>query len=104
MMIRALIKKPGKTAEIKEFKNINEIYLTVGRTVEFKTFNNRSNIGMYCNDDGYLSGRPKNFTFGGYIIYGTVVFVGLDDEGAIKRLTSKQLIIIENYLDHNTIT
>ena len=102
-MIRALIKYPGKYPEIKEFKNVNEIYSAVGRSVEFRTFNYRNNIGVYINDDGYLSGKPKNFIFDGSIIYGTAVFVGLNDDGVVKKLTTKQLLIIENYLDHNSL-
>ena len=102
-MIRALVKHPGKYPEIKEFKNVTEIHSAVGRSVEFRTFNYRNNIGVYINDDGYLSGKSKNFMFSSCIVYGTAIFVGLDDDGAAKKLTTKQLLIIENYLDHNSL-
>lgn len=103
-MIRALLKKPGTKAVIQEFKNINEIYTSVSSgSIEFITFSKKLDIGLYVNDNGYYSGKSPNFMFDGHIIYGTVIFVGLDDEGVTKRITNAQIAFIENYLDHNLI-
>ncbi len=102
-MIKALVKKPGKVAETRDFLNINEIYKVVANNgfVGFATFNHKNDIGMYYNDDGYLTGKSQNFSFNNNIVYGSVVFIGLDDEGNAKSLTPRQILIIENYLDHN---
>ena len=104
MMIRALIKRPGSKAVIQEFKNVNEIYKTVSSgSVEFITFSRKLDIGLYLNDNGYYSSKSPNFMYNGHIVYGTVIFVGLDDDGAAKRITNAQIAFVEKYLDHNLI-
>lgn len=104
-MIKVLLKRPGKTIEAINVKNVLEIYdlVAFNGTVEFITFNNKYNIGIYINDEGYLSGMSANFTFNGHIIYGPAVFVGLDDDGAPKRINKLQEKIIDDYLNRNSI-
>ena len=104
-MIKAIVKKPKTAEEIKEFRNINEVYreISINENVAFETFSGKLNIGMYYHDDGYYSGRSPNIKFHGFIVYGNIVFVGLDDEGIVKKLTNKQIAFVKNYLDHNSL-
>lgn len=98
-MIKAVIKRPKEAATTHEFKNINEIY-KLFKSLGYITFKN--DIGMYFNDGGYYSGYTPNFTINSHIVYGIVVFVGLDDEGKPKKLTYKQQEFVKEFLRNNS--
>lgn len=100
-----LVKTPTKVAEKRDLKDTNEIYNVVSSNdyPDFITFDEKYRIGMYVDDFGRLMMNGKNFVFNGHIIYGTVVFVGLDKEGSPISLKRVQIEIIKYYLDKKSL-
>ena len=83
-----LVKTPTKVAEERDLSGTNEIYdiVSLNDYPDFVTFDEKYKIGMYVNDSGRLMMNGKNFVFNGHIIYGTVVFVGLNKINYIKKM------------------
>lgn len=103
--MRVIIKKPGKTSNVKEINSTEAIYNIVSPNdyPDFVTFDEENQIGMYIEDSGRVLGRGKNFAFKNHIIYGTVAFVGLTKDGFAKDLSVKQLEIVREYLDKKSL-
>ena len=100
-----LVKTPTKVAEERDLSGTNEIYdiVSLNDYPDFVTFDEKYKIGMYVNDSGRLMMNGKNFVFNGHIIYGTVVFVGLNKEGSPASLKRVQIEIIKDYLDKKSL-
>lgn len=98
--MQVVIKQPGKEQTPGELTQ-EEIYDLVAPNdyPEFVTFNDIYNIGMYVHDSGKILGHGKNFVHNGSIIYGTVVFVGLDKEGKAIDISGTQYHIVKDYLE-----
>lgn len=100
-----LVKTPGKVAVTSDLSDSEEIYNKVAPNdyPDFVTFDEKYKIGMYISDSGRLSMSGKNFVFNNRIVYGTVVFVGLDKEGSPVSLKKVQIALIQDYLDHKSL-
>lgn len=100
-----LVKIPGKVAVESDLSGVEAIYNKVAPNdyPEFVTFDEKYRIGMYVSDSGRLSLSGKNFVFNNRIVYGTVVFVGLDKEGSPVSLKKVQRAVIQDYLDHKSL-
>ena len=100
-----LVKIPGKIAVKSDLSGSEEIYNKVAPNdyPEFVTFDEKYKIGMYVSDSGRLSVSGKNFVFNNRIVYGTVVFVGLDMDGSPVSLKKVQIALIQDYLDHKSL-
>lgn len=102
----AMIKKPKLVEEIVKLKDKNALYNCVcyNSIPEFVLFDEKRKIGMFVTDDGCYSGLPRNFIHENHIIYGNVVFVGLNNEGKAINLTKSQTAFIQAYLNHNSLS
>lgn len=100
-----LVKIPGKVAVKSDLSGVEEIYNKVAPNdyPDFVTFDEKYSIGMYVSDSGRLFLSGKNFVFDNRIIYGTVVFVGLDKNGSPVSLNKLQKEIIQDYLDQKSL-
>lgn len=100
-----IVKKPGKRVSTEEVDGMNQIYDIVSPSgkPEFDVFIRKHGIGIITSDYVDDSFTNRNFVFHNRMIYGTVAFVGLDDDGKAKSLTVYQTAIIENFMDHNAI-
>lgn len=104
-MMITLVKTPGKVAVESDLNGVEAIYNKVAPNdyPEFVTFDEKYKIGMYVSDSGRLSLSGKNFVFNNRIVYGTVVFVGLDKKGFPVSLKKVQRAVIQDYLDHKSL-
>ena len=100
-----LVKIPGKVAVESDLSDVEAICNKVAPNdyPEFVTFDEKYKIGMYVSDSGRFSVSGKNFVFNNRIVYGTVVFVGLDKEGSPVSLKKVQKAVIQDYLDHKSL-
>lgn len=77
--IRALVKEPGKDAEVRQVKNeLKAFQELVGGFIEPLKFEHQS--VLLCNEEGKLMGLPFNFPLWNDIIVGTAVIVGTDGD------------------------
>lgn len=104
-MMTVYVKVPGQIGKIKNVKDVEEIYDIVAPNdyPDFRTFDDRFNIGMYINDSGRILGKGKNFFWNQTIIYGTVVFVGLKKDGSPTNLSFVQRVIIKEYCSKKSL-
>lgn len=102
----AMIKKPKLVEELVKFEDKNALYNCVcyNSIPEFVLFDEKRKIGMFVTDDGCYSGLPRNFIFDHHIIYGNVVFVGLNKEGKAVNLNKSQTAFLQAYLNHNSLS
>ena len=74
--MRVVVKKPGKVAEGRDIFDTLDCYQQiVGGYIEAVTLT--PHLAMLVNEDGKMLGLPRNFTWHGDMILGTVVFVGV---------------------------
>lgn len=77
--MKVMIKRPGKTPEIREIDgSLESLQGLVGGWIEHVGI--RDGLGMILNEEGKLNCLPSNFVFRGDMIVGTAVFVGEDGE------------------------
>ena len=88
-MIRAMVKEPGKPAEVKHIEDTLESYQQiVGGYIE--TVRMGAGILMVCNEEGKMMGLEANMFWHGDIIVGTIIFVK-DDGEKFGSLDKKQI-------------
>lgn len=74
--MRALVKEPGKAAEIKDIKNdLKELQGIVKGYIETVTIT--SDAVVICNEEGRLLGLPHNCEICGVDFVGTIVLAGV---------------------------
>ena len=74
--LRAIVKEPGKAAEIRTIPNtLEDLQEIVGGYIEVVRF--AEDCAVIVNEEGKLQGLPANMWFCGDILCGNVVFVGV---------------------------
>ena len=104
-MITVLVKEPGKIARVERVKNLAAIHDIVSPNdyPEFEVFDEKYRIGIYSNDSGRILGKGKNIVWNQTILYGTVVFVGIDESGAATNISPLKRNIVIDYLNQKSI-
>lgn len=73
--MRAIVKEPGKAAEIRDIKNeLGEFQSIVDGWIESFKFVN--GVDLIVNEEGRLRNMKPNFKFGWGVVVGTAIFVG----------------------------
>lgn len=77
--IMAIIKEPGKPAEVKEIPNtLEKLQEIVGGYIQMIQFDRES--ALICDEEGKLKGYEVNFPLWNDVIVGTCVIAGVDGE------------------------
>ena len=77
--IMAIIKEPGKPAELKEIPNtLEKLQEIVGGYIQAIPFDRES--VLICDEEGKLKGYEVNFPLWNDVIVGTCVIAGVDGE------------------------
>lgn len=78
--IEVFIKEPGKNARhVHISPTLKNLQNTVGEYIE--TFTIASNMTIICNEEGKLLGLPYNCKICGERFCGTLIFIGVNEEG-----------------------
>lgn len=78
-ILTAIIKEPGRAPEIEEIPDVLENYqLIVDGYIECVRWDD--DHVLIVNEEGKLRGLEKNFWYGGDIIVGTAIWIGVDGE------------------------
>lgn len=95
MMIKVLVKEPGKRAVLKEIEgDLKSMQVLVGGCIEIVTINYNPEILLICNEEGKLDDLDDNFPFRGDFIVGTVFFARGNNEGDVIGLEDGDSVII----------
>lgn len=97
-----IIKHPGKVAEEVNMTKDEALEVISGRHC-FVMYSNPYNVGMYISDGGYYAGLKQNFVWESHIIYGSVVFIGMDDRGRECDLTKLQKELVNHFLNRDSL-
>lgn len=110
--MKGLLLKPSMKNDRPQLEEINlsgeygELQKAVGGLIEGVYDLDCYNISMYCNDEGKLIGlEPCLWIYERRdVIFGNVVFIGVDDEGGDIELTEEQVKIVEEFVNKNIFT
>lgn len=105
--MRAILKKPGETAQettlkgstLEALQGLVEGYIT---TVYHEALD-EAGITAWANDEGLLIGQEPNLLVYGQPIVGPVVFTGHNDEGETVALTAEQAEMVGRFLEAVTL-
>lgn len=96
MMIKVLVKEPGKLAALREIENsLKSAQSIVGGYIEIVAVYHDPRIIMFCDEEGKLKGLEVNLSHGKDLIVGPVFFARSDDEGDTAGLEDGDLEIIQ---------
>lgn len=99
--MKAILKEPGKKAEIIEIDNTLEVLQSlVGGWIEHISF--IEGVGLIVNEEGLLRDMTPNFDYGWDVIVGPAVFVGETGEEFTDITKDKEEKIME-FLQWHTI-
>lgn len=101
MMIKTLVKEPGRPPVIREVENeLEPFQKIVGGYIEVLRMSlSGGTLLLVCNEEGKLKGLAPNVLFGGDIIAGTVAVVRRDGE-EFASLTEMDVAAVTAYLSH----
>lgn len=107
MKVRALIKEPGKPAEERYIEDsIKDIKAIVGPMVRESYLG--EDIVFYCNDPLEQRGESNFFLYYSRqsveLIFGTALFLRIDEEGDYIDLTMSDINRLKNFLELEAMT
>jgi len=84
-MIKVLIKRPGKSAEVKAIQNeLRSLQKAVGGPIQILPIG--SGVVLICHEEGKLERLPFNFFWHGDSIVGPVLFAKDGEDGELVSL------------------
>lgn len=95
--ITAVVKEPGKPAEIVKIENTLEVLQRiVGGQIE--VIHVLNDIVMVCNEEGKLEDLQPNIAMPNDVVVGTVIALGTDGD-EFRGLTDEESVFVREYLD-----
>ena len=110
--MKGLLLKPSMNYEAPRLETIelsgelDDLQKAVDGLIEGVYDLDQHNISMFCNDEGkFLKLEPCLWIYERQdVIFGNVVFIGVDDEGRDIELTEEQMQIVKEYVNTNIFT
>ena len=103
--IKVVVKEPnGAKEQVKEIPNTLEaLQEAVGGYITQVGHPELRGIGIICDEEGLLKRKDQNLWmenlgFGGQWLVGTIVFVGMGEDGEYASLTDEQIEQISNFI------
>jgi hypothetical protein len=103
--IRVVVKKAGQAPSIETIKNdLQALHTIVGGYIEMPYHPELGNkLRLVCNEEGkFINGNKPNVHFGANdIVFGDILFVGVNDAGYEISLTEKQIKTALDWIKKN---
>ncbi len=105
--LKAVVKEPGKEAEVKEIEiSLKSLQKIVNGMIEIVGFPGLENVDIVLNEEGKLTGEKPNIYLIEYedILVGTFAVIGYDEEeGDHISLTEEQTKVVLDYVKANDV-